>query len=203
MYTLFLFTKSDIKTTLIPVTINPEEDEQNKRERPLPSRRLSLQSALICRWLIVPVCWVYSYLYSFEVLYSSMTLAFLTMLYNECGFSSYWISKNILNAAGVASYETGAAFDFKDIHGDAVVGRRTLPIVHPRLARISVLGGMAGWSFLLTWIWELDGPLSCLFCALSAYVAYRFLRFQTVREDQISYYWYNVSRIYASTNTPA
>lgn len=163
-YTLFLFTKSDIKTTLIPIvssfypilcprprfliacpqtlfaaaaaptfvgsnmpqaifwlwlhllqfdvsnqSLNLEEDEQNKRWRPLPAKRLSLRQARILRWILVPLCLAVSQrLYSRQVLCASVSLIFFTIIYNELSGHSHWLVRNILNACGAASFEVGA-----------------------------------------------------------------------------------------------
>ncbi|KAF9558398.1 hypothetical protein CPC08DRAFT_736438 [Agrocybe pediades] len=144
LYTAFLFTKSDIKTTLIPITffataaapitdiarlphvmfwiwlhllqfdvsnqtMSPEEDEMNKKDRPLPSKRLTLDQALILRYLLVPACFLVSIAYSVEALYASISLVFLTFLYDELGaHSAHWAIRNAVNAGGFAAFEAGA-----------------------------------------------------------------------------------------------
>lgn len=165
LWTLFLFTKSDIKTTVIPIvrpqsssltlntgltesrylqtvlacagapiselahlphivfwiwfhvlqfdvsnqTLKPEEDEYNKRDRPLPAKRITWQNALVLRWVLVPCCWLLSACYSIETVYASMTLCFLTWIYDEAGFAAgHWLGRNVVNAMGFASFEVGA-----------------------------------------------------------------------------------------------
>lgn len=161
LYTLFLFTKSDIKTTVIPIvsplsplpfantypetqtflaaasapmtdifrlphavfwiwfhllqfdvsnqTLSPEEDENNKKDRPLPSKRITFQNAIFLRWALVPACWALSICYSVEVLYASIALVALTVSYDELGFHSmHWLVRNVNNAAGFAAFEVGA-----------------------------------------------------------------------------------------------
>ncbi|KAI0658878.1 UbiA prenyltransferase family-domain-containing protein [Cubamyces menziesii] len=143
LYTLFLFTKSDIKTTVIPITslaiasapiddisrlphvifwvwfhvlhfdianqtVDPKEDELNKSERPIPAKRITLSQAKFLRWLLVPMCWRLSGLYSAEVLYVSIVNVALTILYNELGAAKgHWVVRNVLNGFGMASFETG------------------------------------------------------------------------------------------------
>lgn len=86
-----------------------EEDRQNKSDRPLPAGRISLRDALILRWVLVPVCWVYSVYYSLETFYASLALSALTFLYDEMGaHASHWAIRNIVNACGFASFEAGA-----------------------------------------------------------------------------------------------
>ncbi|KAI0645041.1 UbiA prenyltransferase family-domain-containing protein [Trametes meyenii] len=142
--TLFLFTKSDIKTTVIPVTslavasaplvnllrlphvifwvwfhvlqfdvsnqyLDPDEDALNKGYRPLPAKRITLSQARLLRWILVPACWRLSGLYSAETFYASVALVALTILYNEFhAHRRHWAIRNLVNALGFASFETGA-----------------------------------------------------------------------------------------------
>lgn len=162
--TAFLFTKSDIKTTVIPIvslaydsmlsaaqrftslvktvfaivsaplssltriphivlwiwvhllqfdvsnqTLRPEEDVHNKSDRPLPSGRIELQNAIRLRWMLVPVCFLLSLCYSVEVLYSSIALVALTIIYDELNIhAAHWAARNIVNGLGFASFESGA-----------------------------------------------------------------------------------------------
>ncbi|EMD37510.1 hypothetical protein CERSUDRAFT_114151 [Gelatoporia subvermispora B] len=259
LHTLFLFTKSDIKTTVIPVslfaaaaapapctylivqstfwiwlhvlqfdvsnqTLKPEEDEFNKHDRPLPSRRLTIEAAYVLRWMLVPICWLWSAMYSVKTFYSSVALVALTILYNECAaHAGHWLARNCVNAAGFAAFETGATLvanmdhnnldntailsicisagiftttihtqDFKDIQGDRMIGRRTLPIVHTSVARPSVVIGLCLWSLILATIWDLRMGAQLVFHTLSLFVSYRFMAYGDITEDQVSFYWYNV-----------
>jgi len=89
--------------------LRPEEDEKNKPDRPLPSKRLSLEQAIVLRWALVPSCWGLSLYYGYNVLYASIALVALTILYNELStHSSNFITRNVVNAAGFASFEAGA-----------------------------------------------------------------------------------------------
>ncbi|EIW54169.1 uncharacterized protein TRAVEDRAFT_132197 [Trametes versicolor FP-101664 SS1] len=144
LYTLFLFTKSDLKTTVVPVSslaiasapvagilrvphivfwvwlhllqfdlsnqcMDPEEDAQNKRDRPLPAKRITLAQARFLRWAIVPVCLRLSALYSAQTVYASAALVFLTLLYNELTtHRRHYAIRNVVNALGFASFEVGA-----------------------------------------------------------------------------------------------
>jgi len=257
--TLYLFTKSDIKTTVIPVTLFslaaapdlrsshvphtifwvwlhllqfdvsnqtlcPDEDKHNKKDRPLPSGRISLEDAKILRWALIPICWAISCLYSVQTFYASVALSFLTMVYNEFGaHAGFWLARNLSVAVCYGSFELGAtlvasanrgfldkiaiasicissgilattyhAQDLKDIHGDRIAGRRTLPIVAPTIARLSVSGGLLLWSAALIVLWKLQWEAILTFLAPALLTAYRFLVLKTVPEDQVSFYWYNV-----------
>lgn len=89
-------------------TRNPKEDQYNKKDRPLPSGLISLRSAILLRWGLAPVCILSSLWYSHEAAVASAAVLALTILYNELGGSGYFVLKNMLNAAGFASFEWGA-----------------------------------------------------------------------------------------------
>ena len=90
-------------------TVSPEEDMHNKSDRPLPSKRLSLQTAIILRWVLPIVCFLWSASYSKEVLYASIANCVLTYVYDEMGYAAgHWAGRNIVNAMGFASFEYGA-----------------------------------------------------------------------------------------------
>lgn len=90
-------------------TQSPEEDALNKAYRPLPSKRVSLEAAIAVRWALVPACLIISALYSRAVLLSSFALISLTVVYNELAFHArHWLVRNMVNAAGFASFELGA-----------------------------------------------------------------------------------------------
>ncbi|KAI5120554.1 hypothetical protein M0805_000282 [Coniferiporia weirii] len=259
LWTIFLFTKSDIKTTVIPVTslavasapltgvshlphvifwiwfhvlqfdvsnqtLEPEEDEYNKKGRPLPARRITLRNALILRWVLVPMCWALSACYSVETVCASVALCILTYAYNEMGLAAgHWLGRNLTNALGVLSFEVGAcliageschaldkisaasilcsagfsastiqAEDFKDIKGDRLIGRKTLPIVAPTIARPTLMLGLLAWSISLSTLWCLSTIGALAFIALALLVGIRFVVLDTIEADQRSYYLYNV-----------
>ncbi|KAJ7615482.1 UbiA prenyltransferase family-domain-containing protein [Roridomyces roridus] len=247
LYTLYLFTKSDIKTTVIPITflasasaplasisrlphitfwiwlhllqfdvsnqtMDPEEDAMNKQDRPLPSKRMTLEQAIILRWILVPLCFAWSLCYSVETLYASIALR-------------HWFIRNAVNAAGFAAFEVGAtlvagytasrldhiavisvaisggifattihAQDFKDVDGDRAIGRRTIPIVLPSIARWTVIIPLTLWSLGLAFVWELDLIAALVFVSLAISVGTQYLRSTSVRGDQVGFYWYNVRR---------
>ncbi|PCH35444.1 hypothetical protein WOLCODRAFT_80556 [Wolfiporia cocos MD-104 SS10] len=142
MYTVYLFTKSDNMTIMVPITLfalaaspkvsslhtyhailwlwlhllhfdvsnqttSPEEDERNKGWRPIPSGRMSLKSALVLRWLLVPICWVMSWLYNEQMLATSIAFTVLVILHNELSIGGHWFGKNVLTTLGIAAYEVG------------------------------------------------------------------------------------------------
>ena len=91
-------------------TLDPKEDQVNKKDRPLPSGRLSLRTARILRWLMPLFNLAWSTQYSKEVVLACLTGCFLTWTYNEAGFAAgHWAGRNICCGLGMASFETGAS----------------------------------------------------------------------------------------------
>ena len=85
------------------------------------------------------------------------------------------------------------AQDFKDVDGDIAVGRKTLPIVSPRMSRHSMLIGLPVCSLGIAYVWELQFvPCCALFC-LAVLIGWRYVLHKDVESDQTSYLLYNVS----------
>ncbi|KAF9445166.1 hypothetical protein P691DRAFT_806118 [Macrolepiota fuliginosa MF-IS2] len=82
--------------------------------------------------------------------------------------------------------------DFKDVEGDIKFLRSTVPLEFPRLARPSVLLGMLTWSIYLSYIWSLGAITSAMLCGLAIFVGLRFCTKDGRRNDQVSFYWYNL-----------
>lgn len=74
-----------------------------------------------------------------------------------------------------------------------MIGRRTLPILYPKFARYTVIVPLLIWSAVLWHVWKVDIYLASAFLGLAAYTGYRYLTLTTVKQDKVSYYWYNVS----------
>ncbi|KAG2067722.1 hypothetical protein BDR04DRAFT_1026565 [Suillus decipiens] len=249
--TLFLFTKSDILTTLLPVTLfalanaphpnatrilvimiwiwihllkfdisnqiqDPEEDKRNKPDRPLPAGRITTQNAVDVRWLLVPVCLIFSAIYGRQTFTYSCCFEALSMWYNEFGGHKAGLSKNLLTAIGYTCLEAGAtivagsspcldsisaravalncavfattlhAQDFKDEEGDRFIGRRTIVTLFPTFARISMVIGVPLWSFFLSRLWSVDFVCSVVFMAYGIVVGGRFMIYRTSSADKHS-----------------
>jgi 4-hydroxybenzoate polyprenyltransferase len=84
------------------------------------------------------------------------------------------------------------AQDFKDTEGDKLIGRRTLPIVAPTIARPTLLLALMTWSIGLTFFWQTNAAASMAINALALIVGGRYVAFNSIREDQVSFYLYNV-----------
>ncbi|KAK6996941.1 S-adenosyl-L-methionine-dependent methyltransferase [Favolaschia claudopus] len=256
--TLWLFTKSDFMTTMIPISIfaivaapltslhnlphlvfwlwvhllgfNTSnqtaslEDETNKPDRPLPSGRITLSSAIILRWTLMPICWALSLAYSKEAMFSSMALSLFTTLYNECrGSGAHFATRYALNGLGFAAFEAGTTFvakddkscldnagwlaiflsasifattifaqDFRDVVGDKLINRDTIPLRFGNPSRTFLLAGVVAWSIGLSCIWEIDRYSAVAFTMLGFYAGARFVRYTTIEEDRKSYFYYNI-----------
>ncbi|GJE90571.1 UbiA prenyltransferase family [Phanerochaete sordida] len=83
--------------------------------------------------------------------------------------------------------------DFKDVVGDAHVGRATFPLVSESLARWSVIITLSSWSLVLAHIWELDSASTLFFGGLGVWIGVRFLFYRSIEADKASYNLYNVS----------
>ena len=88
--------------------LDPIEDALNKPDRPIPSGRVTLRQAQILRWALVPLCLALSTCYSMPTMWSTVLLCVLTYMYNELHFHAHWITRNLGNAFGFASFEFGA-----------------------------------------------------------------------------------------------
>lgn len=83
--------------------------------------------------------------------------------------------------------------DFKDTEGDRLIGRRTMPLDAPAIARYTVIVTLLAWSAGLTFLWQVDLVTSLCFHALALLIGVRFLVYKTIPQDQVSYYIFNVS----------
>ncbi|KAG2110132.1 UbiA prenyltransferase family [Suillus clintonianus] len=182
---------------------DPEEDKRNKPYRPLAAGRITVQNAADVRWLLVPVCLIFSAMYGSQVLACSACLEALSTWYNEFGGDKTALSKNLLTAIAYTILELGAtvvggssidsvgarahvfsfvvfattihAQDFKDEEGDRLTGRRTLVTLFPTFARMSMMIGISLWSLCLSRFWKVDFICSVAFIAYGAAVGVRFM----------------------------
>ncbi|KAJ3760828.1 UbiA prenyltransferase family-domain-containing protein [Lentinula raphanica] len=208
-------------------SLHTEEDTLNKPWRPIPSNLILVSTTRQLRWSLLPVCiWlsVYHRITSIGVL---LSLAF--MAHNEFGFGSHWLLRNACNAWGYAMFNAGSvgianrsikdrqlfysfiynsliifttiyAQDFRDIEGDALIGRKTLPVVFPNASRIAILLSVWGWtSMLISTCHGLQAHpwLSIIFGAVGLVVGLRFYCFRSAMDDRKSYGLYNLWLVWA------
>jgi len=82
--------------------------------------------------------------------------------------------------------------DFKDVIGDYKIGRSTFALYMPKVSRASVLAGLVMWSAFLSKVWEMGPVLSAILMGLALFVGSRFCLMSGKRNDQVSFYWYNL-----------
>ena len=85
------------------------------------------------------------------------------------------------------------AQDFKDVSGDRLMGRRTLPMIVPVGSRLSIALGIPLWSVYLSRVWCLDRLSATAFVLYSGYTGTRFLLCRSVDDDKRSCHFYSVS----------
>ncbi|KAJ7236912.1 hypothetical protein C8J57DRAFT_1194200 [Mycena rebaudengoi] len=241
-WTLVLFTYTDFKTIVFPVTLfacvaapvqsigrflhgsfwvwlhllqvdvsnqyrSVAEDSLNRSWRPVPDGRISIKSAALMRWLLVPLCILSSAPFGGNVVIASLSLTTLLILHDEVGLAKHWLGKNFINTFGYLSFEIGAttimnanphldhialqslicsaflilttihAQDFSDVAGDSVQGRVTLPIYAPKASRVFTLFALILWSTALGWLWTVGPITQLLLSGLGALVGCRFVWF--------------------------
>jgi hypothetical protein len=87
---------------------------------------------------------------------------------------------------------TTHAQDFRDVVGDDLLGRMTLPIAWPKLSRILVPIFIVAWSIGISIFSNMDVLSSVLFCVGAIFVAARFYVWRDHEADKRSYFYYNV-----------
>jgi 4-hydroxybenzoate polyprenyltransferase len=201
-----------------------EEDKLNKPDRPLVRGLVSRKGALV-RWGIGML--LYTLIgYWFGVLGWTLLWQIASILHNFGGWSKHWFTKNVimffgtlaqlaaawelimpLNATGwrwVLTIALGVFFlvslqDLRDVDGDKVNHRKTLPIVYGmKPVRIALAIGFAvqaivvhvmlvlpAGQHLAYWMCSIILGISCFF------IAYRILRYHTPKADHRTYMFYN------------
>ncbi|KAF7323835.1 S-adenosyl-L-methionine-dependent methyltransferase [Mycena kentingensis (nom. inval.)] len=94
--------------------------------------------------------------------------------------------------SGLIFATTIFAQDFRDVVGDKLIGRDTIPIRYGASSRTALLLGVVAWSIALSCIWQVDRWTALSFTVLAMFVGARFVCLPTVKEDSRSYFWYNV-----------
>ncbi|KAH8111264.1 UbiA prenyltransferase family [Phellopilus nigrolimitatus] len=123
--------------------------------------------------------------------YACFEIGACLIIGNDIHFLDYISLVSVLCSIDIVA-TTIQAQDFKDIIGDAAVGRRTLPLIHPSIARPTLVLMLAIWSIGLSKIWGLDKNAAVAFNLLGLAVGVSFAAKNTVEEDQRNYYLYNV-----------
>lgn len=197
-----------------------EEDRLNKPDRPLVTGVISYRGAQQ-RWLASMVLYALCG-WQFGVLEWVFLWQLVTMLYNFGGWSTHWLTKNLSMSFGSLAqlacawqlitpitpearrwvillsfvvFAIIAVQDLRDIAGDRVGGRRTLPLVWGEtLTRTLLTIGFGGLPVLLVnWMLQLAGysfaVLVCGTCLalLSWIIAARVSLYRTPEADHRTY----------------
>jgi hypothetical protein len=112
------------------------------------------------------------------------------------GRSESEADRTVCNAVALSAgiiWTTIHAQDFKDVRGDSVTGRVTLPIAYPALSRVSIALLLIVWSWGVSRTWRLDDIAAAVMGVLAFAVGVRFIVWTDVHADKVSFYWYNVS----------
>ena len=91
-------------------------------------------------------------------------------------------------------FTTGYVQDFKDVAGDAAVGRNTVPMVFPTAGRVVYAFFVVLWSVLYSKMWEMEVTYAALFIAYALFMGFFALSFRTVKCDLLTYQLYCVSK---------
>nr|GAT44370.1 integral membrane protein [Mycena chlorophos] len=206
-----------------------DEDRLSKPDRPIAAGRISVASAQRL-YIFVSLCAIAWSTYHGLIVCTTVYMVAI-VCYNEFRMSRHWFCKSFLGAIGYAVYcwgttsifdhgnalspasvvaiacsfllhvTTGHAQDFRDLSGDAAIGRRTLPMLLPSaFARWSLTFLIALWTATLVAIWKPPVPTVALFALLGAVASWRFIRngakcgSDPEREDADgdAYWWYNM-----------
>ncbi|KAJ7228324.1 UbiA prenyltransferase family [Mycena pura] len=218
----FLWLESHLLTFEVSSTIvGVEEDRLSKPYRPIAAGRLSVYAAQWL-YVAVGVCAVAWSVYLGLALCTAVYMVAI-YCYNEGGMSHHWFLKSFLGSIGYTCYcwgttiifdhgnplsrvsimaiamsgllhvTTGHAQDFRDLEGDAAIGRKTLPMLLPALfARWSLALLLATWTAALVRLWTppIAATLALVFFGLAA--ATKFVYARSLDADRAAYWWYNV-----------
>ena len=95
---------------LINQVLGIEEDKINKPYRPITSGRMSVESAVRVRWILVVIGFIQSKLYCPELLWAATWNLIINVVYNELnGDRCHWAIRQAIIAFGYTPYHYGAA----------------------------------------------------------------------------------------------
>ncbi|KAH8689751.1 hypothetical protein GQ44DRAFT_637142 [Phaeosphaeriaceae sp. PMI808] len=179
--TLYLFGKSDIPAATLPTVKNQingiEEDRLAKPHRPLPSGRITTKNAQILYHCLFLCMWLASL--KSQTLLCTFVYSVAILIYNEGGL------------AAIPGVKNGHAQDFRDRAADALMGRKTIPLVLPQpLARWSLAALIAAWTMGLIALWRPPFVISIAFAILSLRTLGGYLASYDENDDYTSYVYY-------------
>lgn len=88
----------------------------------------------------------------------------------------------------------GHAQDFRDRSADALMGRKTIPLLLPQpVARLSLAALITAWTIGLITLWQPPVVVSMAFAAVALRCLGGYLASFEEKDDYVSYCWYGVS----------
>ncbi|KIK51151.1 hypothetical protein GYMLUDRAFT_234316 [Collybiopsis luxurians FD-317 M1] len=198
------------------------EDALNKPYRPIPAGLISVKSAQALRWILSIVClWASWYLKVFYpgvslsisfVVYNEM--GFDSFWYTKNILNAIGIVSWNIGASKIASQNASFTLDdriwlapyisilliastihvqdFRDIDGDRIQGRLTLPVLIPSLSRYLTFALLVLWSIELVLFWKSPLIIIIGFVFLGIYVGGRIVIQRSKFEDTVSLRYYMV-----------
>ncbi|KAL1742858.1 hypothetical protein HDZ31DRAFT_2151, partial [Schizophyllum fasciatum] len=184
--------------------IGVEEDRLSKPHRPISAGRINLKSSQHLHLFFVTASLIDSMRHGLFV--QSTVFFILITAYNEGQLSKYWPTKSGIIAVciGILCWGVAACFDhgrplsstsisalvitvllqattlhaqdFRDMAGDAAIGRKTLPMLVPRpWARGGLSALLLAWSIILVQFWSLPAGAALILYGVATVTAVCFL----------------------------
>ncbi|KAL0575430.1 hypothetical protein V5O48_006546 [Marasmius crinis-equi] len=196
-----------------------EEDRLCKPFRPLPAGRISVKNARFLYFAVVAasVAWSFRHgLLPLSIIYSGGT-----WFYNEYGLAANPFLKTPMCGIAYICYTGGAAFiighhqtltmksiyailtsglifgltghmqDFRDRSGDALMGRRTIPLILPQaVARWSLLLIISAFTYALVTMWSPPILVTCVFALFALITVTTLVATHSEEKDRVNFHWY-------------
>ncbi|KAL1707930.1 hypothetical protein EV121DRAFT_197951 [Schizophyllum commune] len=198
-----------------------DEDMRMKPYRPIPSGRISIMTARLLYASLVAAALFASA--RMGILWLSISYVAMITAYNELGWARNWVYKASGNAYAYACYSYGAIVclskraltapsclpalqrlqlmrigqgfvqDFRDVAGDAAIGRVTVPMLLPQtFARCLHTAIIVGYSTFLHWYYAPPIVAMAVVYGLAGTLMASLLTDYSVKADFRSYKVYNV-----------
>ncbi|KAF9269796.1 hypothetical protein L218DRAFT_850593 [Marasmius fiardii PR-910] len=204
--------------------VGVEEDRLCKPYRPFPSGRITVKNGRLLYLVVVAASIAWSYCNDLVLL--SVIYSCGTTLYNELGLAADPFLKTPMGGIAYICYSWGTTFilghhqplstnslyaimmsglifsltghmqDFRDRSGDALMGRRTIPIIlTQRVARWSLLCIIATFTYGLIVLWSPPVAVTVVFTALFLITVVTLVATHSEEADRVNFHWYEVNLI--------
>jgi 4-hydroxybenzoate polyprenyltransferase len=206
----------DINNQNSPESI--EEDRINKPSRPIASGRISPTAASYLLQAMIVLTLLISF--STGVVPETLALFVLYWLYDNQGGNEDWFMRNLLATGGYIFYSLGSlsivsnhsetraaklwmvifglvilttihAQDFRDMEGDQLKGRTTLPLIMgSKTGRITIAATLVFWATFCPFYLGLPFHAYCLAVGLGAFTGWQFVSKTDNASDKKSFHLY-------------